>query len=68
MPCELKEAGAIYRPRQPQQTPFYQLVERFYPEFEALYQDTTSDPGSTPASASTRACASRPRTRKGFDA
>ncbi len=39
MPCELKEAGAIYRPRQPQQTPFYQLVERFYPEFEALYPE-----------------------------
>jgi len=29
----------FYRPRQPHQTPFYQLVQRFYPEFEAAYED-----------------------------
>jgi hypothetical protein len=39
MPCRAKEAGGVYRPRHPQQTPFYQLVERFYPEFEAVYEE-----------------------------
>lgn len=29
----------FYRPRLPQKTPFYQLVQRFYPEFEAVYED-----------------------------
>ena len=33
MPCGVKETGGVYRPRNPQQTPFYRLVERFYPEF-----------------------------------
>ena len=36
MVCELKEGVCFYRPRQPQQTPFYQLAERFYPEFKAV--------------------------------
>ena len=31
MACGSKEAGGVYRPRHPQQTPFYQLVERFFP-------------------------------------
>ena len=39
MVCELKEGVGFYRPRQPQQTPFYQLVERFYPEFKAVYEE-----------------------------
>ena len=32
-------AGSAYHPRQPQQTPFYQLVQRFYPQFEAVYEE-----------------------------
>ncbi len=39
MVCELKEGVGFYRPRQPQQTPFYQLVERFYPAFERVYEE-----------------------------
>jgi hypothetical protein len=38
MPCGPKEAGGVYRPRQPKQSPFYQLVGPFYPEFEAVYE------------------------------
>ena len=38
MGCEHKEGGGVYHPRQPQQTPFYQLAERFYPQFEAVYE------------------------------
>ena len=34
MGCEHKEGGGFYHPRQPRQTPFYQLVERFYPQFK----------------------------------
>jgi hypothetical protein len=30
MVCEVKQGAGFYRPRQPRQTPFYQLVERFY--------------------------------------
>jgi len=37
--CGAKEAGGVYRPRHPQESPFYQLVERFYPEFEAVYEE-----------------------------
>jgi hypothetical protein len=39
MSCGAKEAGGVYRPRHPQQSPFYKLVERFYPEFEAVYEE-----------------------------
>ena len=39
MPCRAKEAGAVYRSRQPQESPFYRLVERFFPEFEAVYEE-----------------------------
>ena len=39
MACGSKEAGGVYRPRHPQQTPFYQLVERFFPQFEAVYEE-----------------------------
>jgi hypothetical protein len=39
MSCGTKEAGGVYRPRHPQQSPFYRLVERFYPEFEAVYEE-----------------------------
>ena len=28
MACGSKEAGGVYRPRRPQQSPFYHLVER----------------------------------------
>ncbi len=34
-----EEEGRFYRPRQPQLSPFYQLVERFYPQFEAVYEE-----------------------------
>jgi len=37
--CGAKEAGGVYRPRHPQQSPFYRLVERFYVEFEAVYEE-----------------------------
>jgi hypothetical protein len=39
MGCEHKEGGGFYHPRQPQQTAFYQLVGRFYPQFEAAYEE-----------------------------
>ena len=39
MACGSKEAGGVYRPRHPQQTPFYKLVERFFPQFEAVYEE-----------------------------
>src|SRR3974377_513433 len=39
MGCGPEVAGGVYHPRQPQQTPFYQLVERFYPQFEAVYEE-----------------------------
>ena len=39
MASEPEAAGGVYHPRQPQQTPFYQLVERFYPQFEAVYEE-----------------------------
>ena len=39
MVCEAKEGVGFYRPRQPQETPFYKLVERFYPEFERVYEE-----------------------------
>jgi hypothetical protein len=39
MPCEAQEAGGVYRPRHPQESPFDRLVERFYPEFEAVYEE-----------------------------
>jgi hypothetical protein len=31
MGCGPEVAGSVYHPRQPHQTPFYQLVRRFYP-------------------------------------
>ncbi len=39
MPCGAKEAGGGYRPRHPHESPFYRLVERFYPESEAVYEE-----------------------------
>ena len=39
MVCEAKEGVGFYRPRQPQETPFYQLVERFYPTFKRVYEE-----------------------------
>ena len=39
MVCGPKETGGFYRPRQPQQSAFYQLVERFYPEFRRVYAE-----------------------------
>lgn len=39
MPCGAKEAGGVYRPCRPQDSPFYRLVERFYPEFEPVYEE-----------------------------
>ncbi len=29
----------VYRPRQPRQSPLYQVIERYYPEFERTYVD-----------------------------
>jgi hypothetical protein len=49
MACGSKETGGVYlpaprlrlagRPRHPQQSPFYQLVERFFRQFEAVYEE-----------------------------
>jgi hypothetical protein len=39
MGCGPEVAGSVYHPRQPQQSPFYQLVQRFYPQFEAVYPE-----------------------------
>ena len=39
MGCPHQPGGAFYHPRQPRHTPFYQLVERFYPQFEAVYAE-----------------------------
>lgn len=39
MGCGPEVAGSVYHPRRPQQTPFYQLVARFYPQFEAVYSE-----------------------------
>ena len=39
MGCGPEVAGSVYHPRQPQQTAFYQLVQRFYPQFEAVYAE-----------------------------
>ena len=38
MGCE-HNGGGFYRPRQPKKTAFYQLVERFYPQFKAVYEE-----------------------------
>ena len=38
MGCE-HNGGGFYRPRQPKATAFYQLVERFYPQFKAVYEE-----------------------------
>ena len=39
MPGGPKETGGVYRPRHPQQSAFYQLVERLFPQFEAEYDE-----------------------------
>ena len=44
MPCGAKEAGGVYRPRHPQQSPFYELVERLYPQFAAVYEELYQKP------------------------
>ena len=43
MVCEAEEGVEFYRPRQPQETPFYQLVARFYLEFEWVYAERTQE-------------------------
>jgi hypothetical protein len=39
MSCLQSKESGFYRPRQPKSTAFYQLVDRFYPQFEALYEE-----------------------------
>jgi hypothetical protein len=39
MSCGPEVAGSVYHPRQPQQAPFYQLVQRFYPRLESVYAE-----------------------------
>ena len=39
MPCGAKETGGVYRPRCPQQSPFYRLVERFFAQSEAVCEE-----------------------------
>jgi len=37
--CLSPQVANIYRPRQPRQSPLYQFIERYYPEFERTYED-----------------------------
>ena len=39
MPCGAKEVGSVCRPRHAQESPFCKPVERFYPKFEAVYEE-----------------------------
>lgn len=39
MECAREEVGRVYRRRRPHTSPFYQLVERFYGQFEAVHQE-----------------------------
>jgi|LWDU01.1.fsa_nt_gi hypothetical protein len=46
-----KEEAHFYRPRKPRESSFYQLVERFYPEFEKILCHCglwDEDPARTP--------------------
>jgi hypothetical protein len=37
--CLSPKVATVYRPRQPRQSPLYQLIERHLPEFERTYDD-----------------------------
>ena len=37
--CLSPQVATVYRPRQPRQSPLYQLIERYYPEFERSYDE-----------------------------
>ena len=37
--CPSRKIATVYRPRQPRQSPLYQLIERYYPEFERTYDE-----------------------------
>jgi hypothetical protein len=37
--CTSSPVAAVYRPRQPRQSPLYQVIERYYPEFERAYDE-----------------------------
>ena len=39
MACGSKEAGGVYHARRPQASPFYRLVERFFLQFESVYEE-----------------------------
>jgi len=39
MVCSSSQAATIYRPRRPRQSPLYQVIERYLPEFERIYND-----------------------------
>lgn len=39
MVCKSSQVAPVYRPRQPRQSPLYQVIERYYPEFERTYDE-----------------------------
>ncbi len=39
MVCGAKDTGGFYRSRQSRPSAFYQLVERYYPEFKRIYSE-----------------------------
>jgi hypothetical protein len=42
LPCRARHRQASRqagRPRHPHESPFYRLAERFFPEFEAVYEE-----------------------------
>ena len=42
--CVRQRRGVgVYRPRQPQETPFYKLVERFYLKTEEIFKNTNKN-------------------------
>lgn len=42
--CLSSQVATVYRPRQPRQSPLYQLIERHLPEFERSYDDRYQQP------------------------
>jgi len=37
--CLSPKIATVYRPRQPRQSPLYQIIEHYYPEFERTYDE-----------------------------
>lgn len=50
MGCEQDQGVGFYRPRQPKETAFHKLVEKFYPRFKAVYEGRLAAKRTTVAS------------------